>query len=121
MDNMQTLEHSAAASAAISSAASKATIGGGIATTFSSIIGSDVFISAVALGCTVCTFLVNWIFKRREYRLNKQKLELEYDLKMMAEQRKQAASDAYIAALRGGVISSRLMHPPHDTQQGGVQ
>lgn len=102
MADLQAIEQSAAASAAISGVASKATIGGGIGATIYTLLGNDTFISVIAVACTVCTFLVNWIFKRREYNLNIRKLEMEMDLRRQAEARRERESLARIDAMRNG-------------------
>lgn len=104
MDNMQALEQSAAASAQVSGVASKATIIGGTGTSAYTLLGGDMTLSIIGIICTIGTFLVNWYFKRKEHKLNERKLELEYEMRMLAEQRRQMETDARIAALHSGHI-----------------
>lgn len=102
MDIIDTFEKQALASAQISDAASKATIVGGAGTSVYTLFGGDMMLSTIGIICTICTFLVNWYYKRREHNLNERKLEMEYDMRMLAEQRRQQIADAQIAAMKSG-------------------
>ena len=92
----------AAASGAIADAAGKATIGGGTVATAYSVFGSDHMLTLIGIICTVGTFIITWVYKRREYKLNEKKLEMEYKMRILAEQRRQQLTDAQIHALREG-------------------
>lgn len=115
MDIVDTLEKQAAASAQVSDIASKATIVGGTGTSAYAFFGGDNLLSTIGIICTVATFLVNWFFKRREYKLNEKRLEMEYDMRMLAEKRRQQLADAQIAAMQSGCA---IPPPAPDTTPG---
>lgn len=92
----------AAESGAIADAAGKATIGGGTVATAYSVFGSDHLLTLIGIICTVGTFIITWVYKRREYKLNERKLEMEYEMRMLAEQRRERESEARISALLDG-------------------
>lgn len=94
------LDKQAADSAAISNVASKTTIGGGIITAGYAMMNSDFLLSAAGVLCAVCTLLVNWVYKRKEHNLQQQKIKMEYELKLMAEARRERESRARIDAIK---------------------
>lgn len=117
MDILDTFDKQAAASAHVSDIASKATIVGGTGTSAYAFLGGDNLLSTIGIICTVATFLVNWIFKRREYRLKERKLKMEYDMQMLAEKRRQQLADAQIMAMQSGYIP---LHQMKDTETGAL-
>ena len=67
-------------------------------------LGGDVAITVIGIACTIGTFIINWVFKKREHTLNERRLEMEYEMRMLAEQRRQMVADAQIAAMQSGFI-----------------
>lgn len=105
MDNsLNDFAAQAAASAQVSGVASKATIIGGTGASIYTLLGGEFTLSLIGIICTVCTFALNWYFKRREYKLNEKRLELEKELRLLAEKRRQMESDARIALMQSGFV-----------------
>lgn len=114
MDILDTFDKQAAASEQISSVASKATIIGGTGTGAFAFINGDNILAIIGIACSIATFLVNWVYKRRGHKLSERKLEMEYEMRMLAEQRRQQLADAQIMAMQSGYILPQIQ----DTAQG---
>lgn len=98
MDLSQRLLTESATAGAVGSVAGKTSIFSGTGTFMYSMFTSEYLFAAIGAIVAIATFLVNSHYRRKQFELEKRRLELDEDIKRAAEDRKMLETKARIDA-----------------------
>lgn len=105
------------ASSDISQISTGAGVTAGTGTAIYSYMSSEFIFAAIGAACAILSVIVNIYFSHRRNELERMRIENEHDIAMLAEERRQRESDAWMAALEkdpSSVAKKLTTLPPSD-------